>query len=67
MEVCPNLVYLLRQIKSKIELLVLLDGIWVLQILGQDPESDSGHKYCDLNWLDSCFLRHCLLLLFLSS
>lgn len=67
MEVCPNLVYLLRQIKSKIELLVLLGDIWVSQILGQYPESDFGHKCCDLNCLDNCSLRHWLLLLFLSS
>lgn len=38
-------------------LLVLLGGVWVLQILGQDPDSDFGHKCCDLNWLDSCFVR----------
>lgn len=37
--------------------LVLLDGVWVLQILGQDPDSDFGHKCCDLNWLGTCFVR----------
>lgn len=44
--------------------LVLLGGVWVFQILGQDPDSDMGHECCDLSWLGSCFARGRLGLVF---
>lgn len=39
------------------DLLVLLGGVWVLRILGQDPDNDFGQECCNLNWLGSCFVR----------